>query len=132
MGFVSPLAFVALVAILSHQPVLHMSEIVPITTSSVVRADGSKVETRVLGQTFCELTETPGKPDTWRVARLTYVRPIDLEHESLHGADCTDDGRMNGSLLPFAPTTDDSGHKWVWWAQANPEQAIAIMEGLTK
>ena len=126
----SPLALAALILVLNHQSILSMTAVEPRITSSVVYADGTKVVQRVLGETDCELTQTPGKPDTWRVSRLTYSSMEVLEHEALHAADCIDDGRVNGSLLPTAPTTSDPAHEYVFGAQANPEKAIEILEAV--
>jgi len=33
-----------------------------------------------------------------------------------------------GSLLPYPAREKDAPHEWVFWAMANPEQAIKIME----
>ena len=127
----SPLALAALILVLNHQSILSMTAVEPRITSSVVYADGTKVVQRVLGETDCELTQTPGKPDTWRVSRLTYSSMEVLEHEALHAASCAFNGRTNGGLLPFAPTWVDAEHEWVAYCQDNPPACIKILEGAT-
>jgi len=127
----SSLLFAALMMVLTHQPNLHMERIDPIVTSSQVLADGTRVETRILGQTWCELTETEGYPDTWRVLRITYSSLDTLEHEMLHAADCVDNGRMDGSLLPYPPTHRDAAHEFVYWCQSNVDECISIHERST-
>lgn len=126
----SPLALAALILVLNHQSILSMTAVEPRITSSVVYADGTKVEKVLLGETDCELTQTPGKPDTWRVSRLTYSSMEVLEHEALHAASCAFNGRTNGGLLPVPCTVADCEHAWVGWSQANPEKAIEILEAV--
>ena len=52
-------------------------------------------------------------------------------HEYLHAYDCWDDGVMNGSPYPypehFAGSPLDPAHHWVYWALANPEHAVEIV-----
>lgn len=52
-------------------------------------------------------------------------------HEYLHAYDCVDDGAMNGSPYPypehFVGSPLDPGHHWVYWALANPERAVEIV-----
>lgn len=122
------LAFACMVAVLAVQPMLHVSTLpAPIVTTTV---QGDQTTWRELrGWADCALTTHRDGRETWQVVKVTAI-PSSLEHELLHAVDCTDNGRMDGSLLPFAPTWADAAHEWVHWAQAHPEQAIGIVEGL--
>ena len=132
MSLVNALLFAALVAVLSHQGNLNISVIDPIV-SVRYEADGTRITKTLFGQAHCEVTKIDGKVVSWRVSLLTHDgSPGALEEEALHGADCADDGKVNGSLLPHPPTEVDAAHEWVGWAFQHPDEAIAIMEGLTK
>lgn len=124
----SPLALAALILVLNHQSILSMTAVEPRVDVTV--SGNTRVERTILGETDCELTQTPGKPDTWRVSRLTYSSMEVLEHEALHAASCVFNGRTNGGLLPVPCTVADCEHAWVEWAQANPEKAIDILEAV--
>lgn len=120
------LLFAAIVAILAHQPTLNMTAI-PGPVYLVERGGSVTVRTETRGWTDCALTTGGGKPDSWVVLRIVYSNPDTLEHEALHGADCADNGRMDGSLLPYPTTWPDAAHEWVAWALTHRDEASEIM-----
>lgn len=129
----SDLLYAALVAVLTVQPNLHISTIPAPIVTVVSETAAQTVTNELRGWTECATTRYPDGRVTGKVLKVTAIPTGDtLEHEVLHAVDCLDNGVMDGSLLPFKPTQKDASHEWVYWAQANPEQAIAIMEGLTK
>jgi len=123
---VSPLLFAALVAILSVQPNLRISRISEPVRTVISQSAGATTFYELHGWTTCTTKDGKGHVDII----VTSDHEDTDEHEALHGADCIDDGKMNGSLLPYKPRTDDPGHEWTSWAMVNPEQAIKIMEGM--
>lgn len=122
------LLYAALVLVLSLQPNLLITHLdTPVVTNVQRMADGSTVTTSKLGWAECELTTTDGV-GTWRVLRIVYTDGYDtLTHEALHAADCMDNGRTDGSLLPFKPTGPDPAHEWVYWALDHPDEAVTLL-----
>jgi hypothetical protein len=98
----------------------------PVVTVTQLANGGTMTET-IAGFSECERTEGPGVEATWRVRRIVYSDLDNLTHEALHGADCADDGLMNGSPLPYAPTWEDAAHEFVYWCLANEAECIEIM-----
>lgn len=121
----SALALAALIAILAHQPVLY-TETIPaagvteytLSTGRIIRSDAP-----VYGWTECR--------DTGEVARIATTGNDGVTlHELLHGADCIDNGKMDGSLLPYAPKSTDPAHEWVGFCFANQAQCQRIIEAI--
>jgi hypothetical protein len=121
------LIIAALVAILSVQPNLTMERIEPIRTI-VSQTATQTVESVLLGDAVCETTWLGDVAQSWRVKHIRYSDTTNLAHELAHGVDCMDNGKVDGSLLPYKPTSHDPGHEFVYWCLANEAECIARME----
>lgn len=115
------IALAALVFVLSVQPNLHISRIDgPVRVIHAVSGAVRHVEgDGAYGWLECR----DGKADllVWNGDAGV------LTHEALHAADCLDDGSVNGSLLPYQPTSTDPAHEWVAYCFVDKDSCIRIL-----
>ena len=122
---ITALALVALVAVLTHQPLVTMERLEKPEQVQAMGALGRISTVAAYGWTSCD--------GGGRVTALAYINESIRQHELLHAVDCVDNGQMDGSPLPGGCVgAIDCPHAWVYWAEWHPVEAMAIIERIAR